>query len=130
MSIDIVETSNAPKAIGPYSQAVASSAGRLLFCSGQIALDPQTGNLVGAGDVGQETLQVMRNLEAILVAGGASFASVLKTTIYLVDMAAFPVVNQVYAGYFPAGPPARATVQVAGLPRGARVEIDAVAAIL
>jgi 2-iminobutanoate/2-iminopropanoate deaminase len=129
MTIDIVETTDAPRAIGPYSQAVAASAGRLLFCSGQIPLDPKTGNLVGGGDVRQETHQVMRNLEAVLRAAGASFASVLKTTIYLVDMAAFPAVNEVYAGYFPARPPARATVQVAGLPRGAQVEIDAIATV-
>jgi 2-iminobutanoate/2-iminopropanoate deaminase len=128
MTIESVETSNAPRAIGPYSQAVVAPAGRLLFCSGQIPLDPKTGSLVGGGDVRQETHQVMRNLEAVLRAAGVSLAAVLKTTIYLVDMAAFAAVNEVYASYFTTCPPARATVQVAGLPRGAQVEIDAIAA--
>lgn len=128
MTIDCVETTDAPKVIGPYSQAVVVSAEKLLFCSGQIPLDPRTGSLVGGGDVRQETHQVMRNLEAVLRAAGASLSAVVKTTIYLVDMAAFPAVNEVYASYFPACPPARATVQVAGLPRGAQVEIDAIAA--
>jgi 2-iminobutanoate/2-iminopropanoate deaminase len=129
MAIEIVETGNAPRAIGPYSQAVAVSARRLLFCSGQIPIAPQTGSLVGDGDIRQETHQVMRNLDAVLRAAGASLASVLKTTIYLVDMAAFAAVNEVYGSYFSEQPPARATVQVAALPRGAQVEIDAIAAL-
>jgi 2-iminobutanoate/2-iminopropanoate deaminase len=129
MTIETVETSNAPSAIGPYSQAVVASAGRLVFCSGQIPLDPKSGELVGGGDVRKETHQVMLNLEAVLQAAGASLGAVLKTTIYLVDMAAFPAVNEVYASYFSAPPPARATVQVAGLPRGSQVEIDAIAAV-
>jgi 2-iminobutanoate/2-iminopropanoate deaminase len=128
MTVDIVETGNAPKAIGPYSQAVVARAERMVFCSGQIPLDPQTGQLVGSGDVRQETHQVMRNLDAVLRAAGASLGAVLKTTIYLVNMADFAAVNEVYATYFPTRPPARATVQVAGLPRGAQVEIDAIAA--
>jgi 2-iminobutanoate/2-iminopropanoate deaminase len=128
MAVEIVETENAPKAIGPYSQAVVAPAGKLVFCSGQIPLDPRTGEMAGAGDVRQETHQVMRNLEAVLKAAGASLASVVKTTIYLVDMGDFAAVNEAYGSYFPTRPPARATVQVAALPRGAQVEIDAIAA--
>lgn len=129
MAIEIVETENAPKAIGPYSQAVVAPAGRWVFCSGQIPLDPKTGQLAGGGDVRLETHQVMRNLEAVLRAAGASLATVVKTTIYLADMADFAAVNEVYGTYFPTCSPARATIQVAALPRGARVEIDAIAAI-
>lgn len=127
MTVEIIETANAPKAIGPYSQAVATRAGRWVFCSGQIPLDPKTGQLAGGGDVRLETQQVMRNLDEVLRAAGASLASVVKTTIYLADMADFATVNEVYGTYFPTRPPARATVQVAALPRGARVEIDAIA---
>jgi 2-iminobutanoate/2-iminopropanoate deaminase len=100
----------------------------MVFCSGQIPLDPQTGQLVGSGDVRQETHQVMRNLDAVLRAAGASLGAVVKTTIYLVNIADFAAVNEVYATYFQTRPPARATVQVAALPRGAQVEIDAIAA--
>lgn len=121
-----VATDAAPRAIGPYSQAVA--AGGLVFCSGQIALSPETGHLVGAGDVGAETEQVMRNLAAVLRAAGCGFEHVVKTTIYLADMGDFATVNEIYGRHLAAGHrPARATVQVAGLPRGARVEIDAIA---
>ena len=127
MSLEIVATNAAPKAIGPYSQAVVAPAGRLVFCSGQIAIDPQTGELAGAGDVRLETQHVMKNLEAVLRAAGTSFASVVKSTIYLVDLGNFSVVNEVYATYFSGSPPARVTVQVAALPRGAQVEIDAIA---
>jgi 2-iminobutanoate/2-iminopropanoate deaminase len=128
MPFDIVATEGAPKAIGPYSQAVSVPTGRLIFCSGQIPVDPQSGELTGAGDIRQETHRVMKNLEAVLRAAGASFAGVVKTTIYLVDLGNFSAVNEVYATYFPGSPPARATVQVAALPRGAQVEIDAIAA--
>ena len=124
---DVVSTSHAPRAIGPYSQAVIVEAGRCIYCSGQIPLDPQTGELVGGGDVGQETHRVMQNLAAVLKAAGVSLDAVVKTTIYLTDLANFAAVNQVYATYFRDTPPARATVQVAALPRGALVEIDAVA---
>jgi 2-iminobutanoate/2-iminopropanoate deaminase len=120
-----VHSDDAPKAIGPYSQAIRS--GNLLFCSGQIPLDPKSGEMVGASDVKAQTRQVMENLKAVLAAGGASFASVVKTTIYLKDLADFGAVNEIYGSYFSAAPPARATVQVAGLPRGALVEIDAIA---
>jgi 2-iminobutanoate/2-iminopropanoate deaminase len=127
---EIVSTPEAPRAIGPYSQATRVSPGaagsRLLFLSGQIPLDPATGELV-RGTIEEETARVMENLGAVLRAGGAGFAAVVKTTIYLTDLADFARVNQVYGGYFTSSPPARATVQVAALPRGARVEIDAIA---
>ena len=99
----------------------------MVFCSGQIPLDPRSGNMVGGGDIQLETHQVMKNLDAVLKAAGASFANVVKTTIYLVDLSNFALVNEVYAGYLGASLPARATVQVAALPRGAQVEIDAIA---
>jgi len=127
MPLDFIATEAAPKAIGPYSQAVSVPAGRLIFCSGQIPIDPQSGDLVGAGDIRQETHRVMKNLEAVLRAAGTSLAGVVKTTIYLVDMGNFSAVNEIYGGYFSASPPARATVAVAALPRGAQVEIDAIA---
>jgi 2-iminobutanoate/2-iminopropanoate deaminase len=129
-----VHSDEAPKAIGPYSQAIlldhlsVGSGARLLFLSGQIPLDPKTGQLV-KGTIEDETERVMENLRAVLLAGGTNFHSVVKTTIYLTDLADFARVNQVYGGYFPASPPARATVQVAALPRGARVEIDAIAVV-
>jgi 2-iminobutanoate/2-iminopropanoate deaminase len=129
MPLEIVSTDAAPKAIGPYSQAVVAPAGRLVFCSGQIPLDPQTGELVGAGDIRQETHQVMKNLQAVLKAAGASFADMVKSTIYLVDLKHFSAVNEVYGSYFSGSPPARATIQVAALPRGAQVEIDAIATV-
>jgi 2-iminobutanoate/2-iminopropanoate deaminase len=129
MPLEIVATDAAPKAIGPYSQAVIAPAGRLVFCSGQIAIDPQTGQLVGAGDIRLEAHRVMKNLEAVLRAAGASFANVVKSTIYLVDLGSFSTVNEVYATYFSGSTPARATVQVAALPRGAQVEIDAIATV-
>jgi 2-iminobutanoate/2-iminopropanoate deaminase len=120
-----VHSPYAPKAIGPYSQAIV--AGGWVFCSGQIPLDPKSGDMVGAGDVRLQAQQVMRNLGAVLEAAGATFADVVKTTIYLADLGDFGAVNEVYGAFFAAEPPARATVQVAGLPRGALVEIDAVA---
>jgi 2-iminobutanoate/2-iminopropanoate deaminase len=128
MSIQIISTPGAPAAIGPYSQAVATSAsGRLIFCSGQIPLDPRTGEVVGAGDVRKQAERVMENLSAVLSAAGASFATVVKTTIFLTDLQDFAAVNEVYARSFPSNPPARATVQVAGLPKGVLLEIDAIA---
>ncbi len=117
-------TERAPAPIGPYSQAVR--AGALLFCSGQIPIDPATGELV-PGDVAAQSLQVMKNLEAVLEAAGLRFANVVKTTIFLVDMADFGAVNAVYGEAFGNVPPARSTVAVAALPRNARVEIDAIA---
>jgi 2-iminobutanoate/2-iminopropanoate deaminase len=118
-------TKSAPPVLGPYSQAIR--AGDLLFCSGQIALDPATGALVGAGDVAAQTRQVLDNLGAVLEAGGASFDSLVKTTIFLSDMNDFATVNAVYAERFGAAPPARSTVQVARLPMDVKVEIEAIA---
>jgi len=121
-----ISTSGAPAAIGPYSQAV--SAAGLLFCSGQIALDPETGQLVGSSDVRAETQKVMQNLSAVLTAGGASFSGVIKATIFLTDLSDFATVNEVYGSYFSGdAPPARACVEVAALPRGATVEIEMIA---
>ncbi|GAB4229879.1 MAG: RidA family protein [Deltaproteobacteria bacterium] len=119
-----VKTAEAPAAIGPYSQAVR--AGRFLFCSGQIPLDPSTGKMVDGG-IEAQTERVLKNLAAVLAAGGAGLDAVVKTTVYLEDLGDFPAMNAVYANYFPNDPPARATVGVARLPAGARVEIDAVA---
>ena len=127
MSKQIVQTTSAPAAIGPYSQAVRF--GGLVYTSGQIALEPASGQLVGAGDVEAETRQVMANLKAVLAAAGAGFADVLKTTIYLADLGDFARVNAIYAAAFEgAPPPARSTVQAAALPRGVKVEIDMIAA--
>jgi 2-iminobutanoate/2-iminopropanoate deaminase len=123
--VEIVSTPNAPAAIGPYSQAV--KAGGLVFCSGQIALRPD-GSLVTA-DVGAETRQALENLRAVLTAAGAGLGQVVKTTVFLRTMEDFPAMNDVYREFFPERPPARATVAVAGLPRGARVEIEATAVI-
>ena len=129
MSLEIVATDAAPKTIGPYSQAVIAPASRMVFCSGQIGLDPQTGKLAGSGDIGLEAHRVMTNLDEVLRAARTSLSNVVKTTIYLVDLGDFSVVNEVYGTYFPVNPPARATVQVVALPRGARVEIDAIALV-
>lgn len=128
-----VSSSAAPAAIGPYAQAVAVSVGaggpqQLLFTSGQIPLDPSTGAMV-EGDIAAQTRQVLANLEAVLAAGGATFANVVKTTIFLADMNDFAAVNAVYAERFGAAPPARSTVQAARLPRDARVEIEAIAIV-
>ncbi len=122
--MDLIETGDAPAAIGPYSQAVAADG--LLFCSGQIALDPETMEMVGA-TAAEQAHRVLENLEAVLRAGGSSLTDVLKTTIYLADMGDFTAVNEVYAAAFGEHRPARATVAAAGLPKGALVEIDAVA---
>ncbi|NJD63147.1 MAG: RidA family protein [Deltaproteobacteria bacterium] len=119
-----VATAAAPGAIGPYSQAVRS--GGFLFCSGQIPLDPGTGKMVEGG-IEAQTERVLKNLEAVLAAGGASLAKVVKTTVYLADLGDFPAMNAVYGKFFPELPPARATVQAAKLPAGAMVEIDAIA---
>lgn len=121
-----VSTPNAPAAIGPYSQAVVH--GGVVYCSGQIALDPETGAFV-EGDVATQTRRVLRNLDAVLHAAGTGRSRVLRTTVYLRDMADFAAMNAVYAEFFGDARPARATVAVAGLPRDARVEIDCVAAI-
>lgn len=125
MKREIITTERAPKAIGPYSQAVR--AGGFVFTSGQIPLDPATGEMVGGDDVRAQTERVMENLAQVLSAAGTSFANVVKTTIFLVDLADFVAVNEVYGARFAGAPPARSTVQVAALPRGARVEIEMVA---
>lgn len=119
-----VSSASAPKAIGPYSQAIR--AGSLLFVSGQIPLDPSTGAMVD-GDIAAQTHRVFRNLAAILEAAGASFDHVVRTTVYLADMNDFAVVNEIYGTYFSTPAPARATVQAARLPKDARVEIDLIA---
>lgn len=121
-----VRADGAPAAIGPYSQAIRSRG--FLFCSGQIPLDPATGKMIEGG-IEAQTERVLANLAAVLAAGGSSLASVVKTTVFLADLGDFPAMNRVYGSYFPDRPPARATVQVAKLPAGALVEIDAVASI-
>jgi 2-iminobutanoate/2-iminopropanoate deaminase len=119
-----ITTNDAPAAIGPYSQAVEHA--KMVFLSGQIPLDPRSGKLV-EGNIQAQTVRVLDNLAAVLKAAGCTFADVVKTTIYLVDLADFQVVNETYGKRFAGVFPARATVQVAALPRGARVEIDAIA---
>jgi 2-iminobutanoate/2-iminopropanoate deaminase len=120
----IVNTEKAPRAIGPYSQAVM--AGDLIFISGQIALDPRTQQMV-QGDIRAQTERVMDNLAAVLEGAGAGFESVVKATIFVVDLGDFATVNEIYGKRFPRSPPARSTVQVAALPKGARVEIELIA---
>ncbi|GMU61853.1 MAG: reactive intermediate/imine deaminase [Myxococcaceae bacterium] len=127
MNRDVLKSSSAPATIGPYSQAVSvAGAEKLVFLSGQIPLDPATGAMV-EGDVVAQTERVMKNLEAVLAAAGLSFAHVVRCGIFLTDLGDFGKVNEVYGRYFPVNPPARATVQVSALPKGARVEIDAIA---
>lgn len=120
----VISTPNAPQAIGPYSQAIR--AGQLIFTAGQVALDPATMQLV-AGDIEAQTRQVMQNLAAVLTAAGSSLAQVVKTTVFLQDLNDFARFNAIYAEYFPGPPPARSTVQVSALPKGAQVEIECVA---
>ena len=122
---EIVSTPNAPAAIGPYSQAVKYNG--LVYCSGQIALDPATGHLVEGG-IAEQTTRVLENLKAVLAAAGSSLEQVVKTTVFLKDMSEFAEMNAVYGTYFTAAPPARATVEAARLPRDVRVEIECIAA--
>ena len=126
MSKQAISTPLAPAAIGPYSQAIRS--GNLVFLSGQIPLDPQTGNMV-EGDAAVQTARVLQNLSAILEAAGSSLGQVVKTTVYLRDLADFAMMNEVYARFFDDVPPARATVEVARLPRNVSVEIDLIAEV-
>jgi 2-iminobutanoate/2-iminopropanoate deaminase len=126
MSRKVIHSDDAPKAIGPYSQAVQVPAGTMTFLSGQIPLDPKTMNMV-EGDVVAQAERVMANLEAVLQAAGLGFQHVVRSTIYLTDLNDFAKVNEVYGKRFAGAPPARATVQVAALPRGSKVEIDAIA---
>ena len=121
---EVIQTAQAPQAFGPYSQALR--VGDFVFTAGQIALDPQTGQMV-AGGIEEQTRQVWRNLSAVLDAAGSSLASVVKTTVYMQDLGTFTQMNAVYAEFFPEAKPARSTVQVAALPRGALIEIDCVA---
>ena len=123
---EIVATDRAPRAIGPYSQAIRS--GQLLFASGQIPIDPATGEFV-AGGIAEQTEQVMRNVSAILEAAGGGLQQVVKTTVFLADMDDFTAMNEVYGRFFGENPPARATVQAARLPRDARIEIEAIAVL-
>ena len=121
-----VQTRDAPEAIGPYSQAIVSDG--YVFCSGQVPLDPSTGELI-EGSIADQTRRCMASLESVLSAAGSDIGKVVKTTIYLIDMDDFVEVNEAYGEFFPHEPPARATVQVAGLPKGARVEIECVARV-
>jgi|SRR3990172_5363214 len=124
MRKEIISTDKAPKAIGPYSQGI--KAGGFIFVSGQIPLEPETG-IVVTGDIDVQTERVLRNISGVLEAAGSSLEGVVKTTVYLKDMADFPKFNECYTGFFPVNPPARATVEVSRLPRDVRIEIDAVA---
>lgn len=123
---EIITAPGAPRAIGPYSQAVRVAAGRMLFCSGQIPIDPATGQIV-EGSAGMQARQVMENLKAVIEAAGFAMEDIMKTTIYLADMAGFAEVNGVYESFFRENFPARSTVEVSALPRGALVEIEAIA---
>jgi len=123
-NLTVIVTDQAPKAIGPYSQAIR--AGNLIYTAGQIALNPQTGELV-AGGIEEQTRQAIQNLSYVLEAAGASLSQVVKTTVFMQDLGEFTRMNAVYAEFFPQNPPARSTVQVAALPRGAKVEIECVA---
>ncbi len=122
----VIITSDAPQAIGPYSQAIR--AGTLIFASGQVALDPASGTLVGE-DVAAQTRRALDNVRAVLRAAGADLGNVVKTTVFLTDMSDFTSMNEIYATYFSSQPPARSTVAVAQLPRGARVEIECIAVL-
>jgi 2-iminobutanoate/2-iminopropanoate deaminase len=123
-TIKTVATDHAPQAIGPYSQAIVADG--IVYTAGQVALDPASGSLVGT-TIAEQTEQVLKNLAAVLAAAGSSLGQVVKTTVYLADMADFAAMNEVYARHFGGHRPARSTVQAAGLPKGARVEIDAIA---
>ena len=125
MSKQIIHTKKAPAAIGPYSQAVIAN-NTLIFTAGQIAINPETGQVIDA-DIKTQTRRVMENLKAILEEAGTSFASVVKTTVFIKDMSEFAAMNEVYGEYFKENPPARSTVEVARLPRDVRVEIEAIA---
>ena len=129
MSKQVIRTNKAPAPVGPYNQAIATS-GRMLFIAGQIPLDPQSGNIVGEGDITAQTKQVMANIEAILTEAGASWDNVVKTGVFLSDLANFVPMNQVYAEYFAEETaPARACVEVSRLPKDVLVEIECIAAI-
>ena len=120
----IISTSDAPAALGPYSQAVR--AGSTIYCAGQVPLDPKTGQIVSGG-IDAQTRRVLENITAVLKAEGLTFANIVKTTIFLTDLADFQTVNEIYGSYFQQQPPARSTVQVSALPKGAKVEIEVIA---
>ncbi len=126
MARTAIHSDNAPQAIGPYSQAIQVPAGKMTFLSGQIPLDPKSMEMV-QGDAATQAERVMQNLKAVLAAAGLDFSHVVRCTIFLTDLGDFAKVNEVYGRYFTGAPPARATVQVAALPRGSKVEIDAIA---
>lgn len=126
MPRSVIHTENAPRAVGPYSQAIKLTGESLIFVSGQIALDPKTGDKVHGG-IAQETRLVLENLKVILEAAGSSLEKVVKTTVFLQTMDDFGVMNEIYSQYFKTDPPARATIEVSRLPKGMRVEIDAIA---
>lgn len=123
---EVIKTDNAPQAIGPYSQAIKVSCGKMIYCSGQIPIDPKTGQVVGQTGAEQCKL-VMENIRGLLAAAGSDLSQVIKTTIFLTDLADFAPVNDVYASFFPSNPPARSTVQVSRLPRDVRIEIEVIA---
>ena len=125
---EAIQTSNAPQAIGPYSQAIKTDCSKLVFCSGQIPLDPQTKKIVGE-TAAEQCRQVMNNLGEVIKAAGGTFENIVKTTIFLTDLKDFAAVNEVYAAYFKSNPPARTTIEAAGLPMAVKVEIDAILAI-
>lgn len=129
MSKQVIRTANAPAPVGPYNQAIAAS-GKMLFVAGQVPLDPQSGKVVGEGDITAQTQQVMKNIEAILTEAGASWRRVVKTSVFLTDLANFGAMNQVYAEYFAEDTaPARACVEVSRLPKDVLVEIECIAVI-
>ncbi|MCK6562385.1 RidA family protein [candidate division KSB1 bacterium] len=125
---EVIKTSSAPAAIGPYSQGIRVSAGKMLFTAGQVPLDPATGQMV-TGDIKAQTRRVLENVKAILQAAGASFGNVVKTTVFMTDLNEFAAMNEVYAEFFSTHPPARSTVEVRALPRGAKVEIETMAIV-
>ncbi|MGB8701714.1 MAG: RidA family protein [Thermosynechococcaceae cyanobacterium] len=129
MSRDVIQTPQAPAPVGPYNQAIRAT-GTMVFCSGQIALNPATGEIVGPDDVAAQTERVMQNLEAVLTAAGATWQQVVKTTVFLADMQDFAVMNRIYAQYFDeATAPARACVQAARLPKDVLVEVECIAVV-
>jgi 2-iminobutanoate/2-iminopropanoate deaminase len=125
---ETIKTSKAPAAIGPYSQAIKTAAGKMIFTAGQIALDPASGRLI-EGDIAAQTRRALENVKAILAASGAQLENVVKTTVFMADLGEFAAMNEVYGEFFPANPPARSTVEVKALPRGAKVEIEATAVL-
>lgn len=125
---EVIKTSSAPAAIGPYSQGIRVSAGKMLFTAGQVPLDPATGQMV-TGDIKAQTRRVLENVKAILHAAGASLENVVKTTVFMTDLNEFAAMNEVYAEFFSTNPPARSTVEVRALPRGCKVEIETMAII-